>query len=75
MKENKRSNGKILELLIKFLVVVLLVIGLDYIDDDVIGTYIEKYFNDDRASTIGLDLIPEYTDKIYIEINNNEPFF
>ena len=75
MEENKRNNGKIIELLIKIVVVILLIFGVNYIDEDAIGTYIEKYFIDDSFSNIGLDLIPEYTDKKYVEINNNKPFF
>ena len=72
MSRNKRSNKMDTNQIFKFIVIVLLFFALRYINDNVIGIDSET---NSISSNIDISDIPEYKDKIYIEINNNEPYF
>ena len=76
MGKNKRNQQINTNQILKFIVIVLLLFVLRYINDNVIGTNSdENVTTNSTISNIDINNIPDYTDKIYVEINNNEPYF
>ena len=77
MSRNKRNQKINTNQILKFIVIVLLFFALRYINDNVIGTDSEKNTTPTNTTISNIDInnIPEYTDKIFVEINNNEPYF
>ena len=77
MSRNKRKNIVYTNQIFKFIIIVLLLFALRYINDYVIGTSTEKNTANANStySNINLNSIPEYTDKAYIDLNNNKPYF
>ncbi|MBR3162934.1 MAG: DNA/RNA non-specific endonuclease [Clostridia bacterium] len=76
MSKNKRNNQLNANQVFKFIVIVLLFFALRYVNDYVIGSnndYNTK--NNIVSSNIDINNIPDYTNKSYIELNNNEPYF
>lgn len=76
MSRNKRNNAMSTNQVLKFIVIVLLFFALRYINDNVIGINTnENNITESVSSNIDINDIPEYKDKAYIEINNNQPYF
>lgn len=76
MSRNKRNNPMSTNQVLKFVVIVLLLFALRYINDNVIGANTDdNNITESVSSYIDINDIPEYKDKIYIEINNNQPYF
>lgn len=76
MSRNKRSNSMSTNQVLKFIVIVLLLFALRYINDNVIGANTDNNnITESVSSYIDINNIPEYKDKTYIEINNNQPYF
>ena len=76
MSRNKRNNLMSTNQVLKFIVIVLLFFALRYINDNVIGINTDdNNIVDSSSSYIDIKDIPDYKDEIYIEINNNEPYF
>lgn len=76
MSRGKKSNQISSDQIIKFVVIILLVFSLRYINDFVIGTNHDDSISDKTSSSnIDIKDIPEYNNNIYIEINNNKPYF
>ena len=70
MSRNKRKN---LEKIIS-LVVLLILIGIStFFGKDIINN--DKEVNSNISSYANISEIPEYNEKIYVEINNNKPYF
>lgn len=76
MSRNKRNNPMNTNQVLKFVVIVLLLFALRYINDNVIGINTDdNNITESVSSYIDINDIPEYKDKIYIQINNNQPYF
>ena len=70
----KRKNKKILQLITSTIVLIVIII-FGYINQDVvIQNNIQNEIQEEKVN-FDLSTIPEYTDKPYIEINNNIPDF
>ncbi len=71
MKKSRNRNVNLKQIIITLVIIVLL-IGLEYINK-------ETYYNDENITTVenynNIADIPEYTGQIYVELNNNVPYF
>lgn len=76
MRQSKKIYKISSNQIIKFVIILLLAFALRYINDNVIGTnYEDNSIENSSISNINIKEIPEYNDKIYVEINNNMPYF
>ena len=73
MSKKRRKNKQIKQLLGILIVLICLLIGI--ISENGVQTEKEVITASQTSTNIDINQIPEYTDKIYIEINNNLPYF
>lgn len=72
--KRKNSKKQIKNLLSLIIVIAFIVISIIF-KDDIIKATKQKTQVATNAVNINIEEIPEYTDRIYIEINNNMPYF